>query len=128
MNGGVPAVPTKRSNASLPQYLSDLRLLAENIERYNSVTGSGAGTTRDLATLVEYLYGEEVSPGFFQTERHQRPMVPLVRHVDPAHGLLNRAAIDASWTSLLRRCAPSTRASSRQAAMARWGSAPFARP
>lgn len=72
VNGGVAPVPHERGAESLPQYLTDLRVLAEQIQRYNRMAGSGGGTTQDLAAMVEYLYNEEVSASFFENDDYYR--------------------------------------------------------
>jgi type VI secretion system protein ImpL len=73
------------TSVSLPQYVTDLSELAQNVERFNKMSGAGSGETRDLADLVHYLYGEEVGPSFFENDEfyrraleaaHSTPIVP----------------------------------------------------
>jgi type VI secretion system protein ImpL len=67
-----PAVPLIRGdehyavNLSLPQYLVEVDALGRNIARFNVMSSLGNGDLQDLITVVQYLYGEEVAPGFAQ--------------------------------------------------------------
>jgi type VI secretion system protein ImpL len=57
---------------SLPQYVIDLTELAKNVVRFNKMSATGGGETRDLADLVHYLYGEQVAPSFFENDLFYR--------------------------------------------------------
>jgi type VI secretion system protein ImpL len=69
-DNGSPGLPF---GPSLPQYLVDVRVLGENIDRFNQLVTAGAGTTRELADLVQYLFGNrQIMPGFLENDAYYR--------------------------------------------------------
>lgn len=57
---GVDADPTL-DPASLATYLSDVRTLSRNIERYNSLARPSSGSVAEMSALLDYLFSERVS-------------------------------------------------------------------
>ncbi|HEU4995545.1 MAG TPA: type VI secretion system protein [Gemmatimonadaceae bacterium] len=57
---GVDADPTL-DPASLATYLSDVRTLSRNIERYNSLASPSSGSVAEMSALLDYLFSERVS-------------------------------------------------------------------
>ena len=47
--------------ADIPRYLNDVRELSRNIERYNILADSSAGSFEDLSALLEYLFAERIA-------------------------------------------------------------------
>ena len=47
--------------SSLSTYLTDVRTLSRNIERYNSLASPTSGSVAELSALLDYLFGERFS-------------------------------------------------------------------
>ncbi|HYC53261.1 MAG TPA: type VI secretion protein IcmF/TssM N-terminal domain-containing protein [Gemmatimonadaceae bacterium] len=45
---------------SVTRYLNEVRLLSQNIDRYNSIADSSSGTVSELSGLLEYLFAERL--------------------------------------------------------------------
>jgi type VI secretion system protein ImpL len=46
---------------ALTTYLSDVRTLSRNVERYNSLADSTSGSVAELSALLDYLFGEQIA-------------------------------------------------------------------
>lgn len=46
---------------AIPRYLTEVRSLSRNIERYNALADSTSGSFDDLAALLEYLFAERIA-------------------------------------------------------------------
>ena len=62
---------------SISRYLNDVRELSRNIERYNALADSMAGSFGDLSAMLEYLFSERIvkdttlaTPEFEEAVRH----------------------------------------------------------
>jgi type VI secretion system protein ImpL len=58
----------------LPRYLSSVARLGRNLQRYDTVSFVGAEDTelQNLASLVQYLFAEELPPEFLENKRYHR--------------------------------------------------------
>ena len=58
----------------LPRYLSAVARLGRNLQRYDTVSFVGAEDTelQNLASLVQYLFAEELPPEFLENKRYHR--------------------------------------------------------
>jgi type VI secretion system protein ImpL len=57
---------------SLPQYLGEVQALGANLERFNNLAQRDKGDLEDIADIVRFLYGEEMSPDFLQNSGYYR--------------------------------------------------------
>jgi type VI secretion system protein ImpL len=57
---------------SLPQYLGEVAALGDNIARFDNLAKKDNGELQDLAQVVRFLYGEEMSPDFLANSGYYR--------------------------------------------------------
>lgn len=101
-----------QTGQSLPGYLASVHQLSDGIQRYNHIGTAGAGSTRELAQLVEYLYPtEQIAPGFFENDDYYRDALvstqvdPIIVTAAEQGNAMRRATelIAESYTSLVTR-------------------------
>ncbi|HEY4219395.1 MAG TPA: type VI secretion system protein [Gemmatimonadaceae bacterium] len=57
---------------SLPQYLSEVVSLGSSVQRFDNLAKKDNGDLEDLAEIVKFLYGEEMSPDFLANSGYYR--------------------------------------------------------
>lgn len=57
---------------SLPQYLAEVQSLGTNIQRFDNLAERDKGELEDLAEIVRFLYGEQMSPDFLENSGYYR--------------------------------------------------------
>jgi type VI secretion system protein ImpL len=57
---------------SLPQYLAEVEALGTNIARFDDLAMRDRGELADLAEIVRFLYGEEMSPDFLNNSGYYK--------------------------------------------------------